>query len=225
MKKIQNENYFSNMSKNSLYWAGFLMADGCIYNGALKLALAEKDKDHIVKLQSDLQSSYAMIKNISKNSKRNPNWKDSVCYHVSICSKQLTSDLETFGVIPNKTFDSKITDLVKHSAHIRHFCRGYFDGDGTISLHKPSTRKMNPQLVVAIRGSVEFLTDFNRALVMHAGLPDRCLKKKINTSSSIGNLLFNGNNICKQILTWLYSDLNESDRFLDRKYQLACKYI
>lgn len=201
------------------------MADGCIYNGALKIALAEKDKNHLIKLQSDLQSSYALVKNISKNSRRNPNWKDSVCYHVSIYSKRLTSDLESFGVIPNKTFDSKISDAVKTSEHLRHFCRGYFDGDGTISLHKPSTRKMNPQLVVAIRGSVEFLSDFNEILVRHAGLPERCLNKKINTSSSIGNLLFNGNNICKQILTWLYSDLDESDRFLERKFNLASKYI
>ena len=80
---------------------------------------------------------------------------------------------------------------------------------------------MSPQLVCHIRGTENFLKKFNQTLVDKGGLPSKCLDKQINHSSTIGYLMYNGNNICTQIAKFLYKDLNSESRFLERKYNLV----
>lgn len=226
MKKNLNENYFSNLNdENVLYWLGFLMADGCIYNNSLKMALAERDKDHMEKLKQDLDTDLALTKNISYCSKRNPKWKDSVCYHITIRSNILIADLASFGILPKKTFTSEFPQNLLNHKFLNSYMRGYFDGDGCFCFHNASTRKMKPQLVTAVRGSHSFLKTFNEVLVHKAGLPQRCLNKKINNSSSVGGLIYNGNNISTQIAKYLYKDLNDSSRYLYRKYEIALPFL
>lgn len=220
---IKNHNYFSNVlnEENPMYWAGFIVADGCIRENRCTITLAEKDKNHLELFKLDLTSDTTLIKNISYNSKRNILWKDSICFEHTKYSKQVIEDLNKISIKSAKTFNTYIPDEIKLSNNIQHYCRGYFDGDGCFSLHKPSTRKQSPQLVCGIRGTEKFLKTFNEILVDKAGLPSKCLDKKINFSSSVGHLIYNGNNITTQIAKWFYKDLNDNSRFLQRKYDLV----
>ena len=60
----------------------------------------------------------------------------------------------------------------------------------------------------------------NGCLVGYGGLPDRCLGKSLNGwRTSV--LKYNGNNICRQIAKWLYSDIVDSDRYLGRKFDIV----
>jgi hypothetical protein len=220
----KNHNYFFNWENdpNVLYWAGFLMADGCIFNNTLHLALAEKDKYHLELFQNTLGNSNKLVRNISHNSKRNPNWKDSICYHLSLTSVEIVRDLSHLGIEKQKTFTSIFPEHIKSSKYVSHYCRGYFDGDGGFSHHMTKTRKQKtPQLVVGIRGTEPFLRSFNELLVVYAGLPERCLTKTINKSANIGHLLYVGNNISLQIARWLYSNMDEKSAFLQRKYDIV----
>jgi hypothetical protein len=218
----ENHNYFSTITENSAYWTGFLAADGCIYKDSVKIALAEKDKHHLEQLKIDLKSNIKLIKNISKNSQRNINWKDSICYHVSIRSKQIVNDLKELGIEPQKTLTANFSEMMIDSPYLNAYCRGYFDGDGCWTIHNPTTRKSNPQLKFSLRGSEQFLRTFNDVLVKNANLPDRCYDKKvIDNKSKIGNLQYVGNNICTNIARWLYNDVSINSRFLSRKYDLV----
>ena len=55
--KIFDETVFDEITEESAYWMGFLMADGNIYlpkgkrNPRITLVLSEKDKEHIVKFK------------------------------------------------------------------------------------------------------------------------------------------------------------------------------
>ena len=220
---IEDKNYFYDVlnQETPMYWAGFIVADGCIRGDRCTIVLAEKDKNHLEKFKSDLKSNTSLIKNISYNSKRNSAWKDSICFEHTIHSEQIVLDLNKIGIYSAKTFTSYFPDEIKNSNNVQHYCRGYFDGDGCFSLHKPTTRKMSPQLVCHIRGTESFLKTFNEILVDKAGLPSRCLDKKINHSSTTGYLMYNGNNITTQIAKWFYKDLNQNSRFMQRKYDLV----
>lgn len=128
-KNIIREDYFEKIDTEAkAYLLGFLYADGSVSANKYSLIVdvSEKDK-HIL----DLISSEICItepKYIKRQIKENRYLK------LSIGSKKLCSDLIEKGCIPNKTFllsfpDSYIVD----TENVRHFIRGYFDGDGCIT--------------------------------------------------------------------------------------------
>jgi hypothetical protein len=206
-----NHGFFSIGDKRTAYWAGFLAADGCVYKKYVKLSLAQKDLDHLKLFRADLESAGKLTKAVNRNG--------SVCYSLAVSSEQMVRDLSGFGVTPNKTKTLRFPVL--DSSLLPSFCRGYFDGDGCWSIHRPSSRpNRKGQLVFSTRGTENFLSVFNRHLVEHAGLPDRCLDKSLKGwRTSV--LQYNGNLICGKIASWLYSDLTENERFLARKLDVV----
>ena len=219
-----NQEYFSNIQDdNVLYWAGFLMADGCIHKNQIHLALAEKDLDHLKQFKSDLKTNLSLVKNISKCSKRNPEWKDSICYHLTISSSKMVEDLSIFGLTKQKTFTCEFPQIIKDLPNVNNYCRGYFDGDGSICV---ANRKMySNYLMVNIRGTSNFLKSFNELLVDKAGLPSRCLDKTTHSPSKIGVITYSGTPICIKIANWLYKDMTSNSRFLERKYNIFNNFI
>ena len=53
---------------------------------------------------------------------------------LQICSEHVFNALLKNGVTPNKTLNMNIPNISNHL--IRHFIRGYFDGDGSFSCNK-----------------------------------------------------------------------------------------
>lgn len=134
-----NQDYFENIDNEwKAYWLGFLYADGCItikrnsnnqnkmdYNVDLTL----KDKEHIIKFLNSVQSN-TIIK------ERNIKLKDNIYknYRATICNKKMCEDLNNLGCTPNKTFDLIFPNNLEDDL-VRHFIRGYFDGDGCIHIN------------------------------------------------------------------------------------------
>jgi intein-encoded DNA endonuclease-like protein len=120
-----NHSYFKNIdSEDKAYWLGFLFADGNVTDNkqpSLQVCLAESDTAHLEAFNNTLNSSY----NVGHY-----NYKNPVC-QLRIPSKELVEDLTTLGCGPRKTFDLKPPSEEKvPSELVRHFIRGYFDGDG-----------------------------------------------------------------------------------------------
>mgnify|MGYP002625860766 CR=1 FL=1 len=65
-----------------------------------------------------------------KYSEKNPNWQDQ--YIFSVSSPKMKVDLIRLGAIPNKSLILEFPKDIPNDL-IRHFVRGYFDGDGCIS--------------------------------------------------------------------------------------------
>src|SRR5260370_4667688 len=107
------------------YWLGFIMADGNISNGRLRIGLSTRDVEHLRKFSRWLAPDmpiYAGINNLG----RPVNTFD-------ICSRYLVVSPGNFGIVPRKTY------IMKHLPPIpptlmRHFLRGYIDADGYFSI-------------------------------------------------------------------------------------------
>lgn len=112
-------------TEEKAYWLGFLYADGNVTDNSqpsLQLCLARRDEDHLLRFTKALKSEYAIVYNKRERSTQ--------C-RTRIPSKELVDALTRQGCIPRKTFLIKPPTEEQVPSHlVRHFVRGYFDGDG-----------------------------------------------------------------------------------------------
>lgn len=194
-----NEDFFEEINtENKAYWLGFVTADGAIGNERTLLTrLSDVDRGHLVKFQESLGSNYPYYYN-----------KETNVSGFSVNSKKLTNDLRKLGVVENKTFK---TVFLKHDDPdmVRHFIRGYYDGDGSIST---SSKIGNKYANISICGNKNFLLQMQSFMIKELGLN----KTKLVKQRSVFSLRYGGRVQALKILNWLYKD---STTYLDRKYQ------
>jgi len=186
-----DETVFDTINEESAYWAGFIMADGCLMqmgedSFVVQIALAKKDAGHIEKLKLFLKAGHKII-----------TYKGN--HQFSIHSKRIFMRLGDFGLKPRKSFTAKATDLIKDN---RHFWRGVVDGDGSLFITK---RKVSG---ISLVGSFDVVNQFSNFLKNELGSFIPVYKHKMIFSvQSTGKKAL-------QIMKLLY---NESNVYLDRK--------
>lgn len=117
------------------YVLGYIAADGAITIG--------KRGNHYIDIQSiDYELPKTVQKAFGANHRigvrpPNPNWQTT--YRLQVGSKEMVTDLEKLGIRPKKT--KRLPPLKVPTRLLHHFVRGYFDGDGHVSLCKRSGRK------------------------------------------------------------------------------------
>lgn len=121
-KRINNDIFQIIDTEEKAYWLGFLYADGYIglTDNRIELTLQLADIRHIEKFKEFLQSECK----VSSNSYRS---------RLSVKNKKIKNDLIKLGCVPQKsliltypTYNQVPQPLMKH------FIRGYFDGDGCL---------------------------------------------------------------------------------------------
>jgi len=201
-----DENVFNNLNENSLYWLGFIAADGNLYinpigNKVVQFGLHQKDEEHLNKLKIFLKTNKPIYYYKSKRK-----YKDSYVItpevKFNINSSVIFEDICSYGIGPKKTFNLKIdSDLMN-----KYFFRGLFDGDGSIY-----SNNKGKNLVICLSGIEEVLKAF-------------CdfVKKEVNINLPISP----NKTICRtraygskalDVLDLLYGDANI---YLDRKMEL-----
>ena len=140
------------------YVLGFFAADGNMIKnkrGAHFVAFYSTDKDLIEKVRDLLSSNHKVA--LKKTSLSNKNWKPS--YQLQIGSKEIFSDLLKLGMVPNKSLVLNMPKIPRK--YISHFLRGYFDGDGHVSVseYQKKDRKNISKLIITgfTSGSKKFL--------------------------------------------------------------------
>lgn len=120
------------------YILGIMASDGNIAkdsnNISIQLSNDEKDNSEKNLIEHICEIINFDKKNIKKI-KRSGNRKDA--YKIIFTSYETKQDLISLGVIPNKTDNldlKKVLSSIKDKSLIRHFIRGYFDGDGCFSI-------------------------------------------------------------------------------------------
>ena len=139
-KHFYNEDYFKKIdTERKAYFLGFILADGCVYLGANKnsyrfqMNLQIQDKYILEELQKDIGSDYK-IQDKQFGYKKNGNPK--FISLLKINSSKLCEDLINLGVIPRKSMKQKMKEKLIPNNLIKHFIRGYFDGNGSCSIRK-----------------------------------------------------------------------------------------
>lgn len=203
-KSHVNDTLFENIdTEEKAYWLGFLFADGSVYkfkkSQRVELTLKEDDLEHLMKFKTFL--------GWDKNPKYRSNQK---AYRIIFGSRKVVEDLIVLGCTHRKSLTLKFPTKVPEPL-IKHFIRGYFDGDGSISLkHNVNSEKPD----VRILGTLEFLTSLKEYLHMDTPIIKKC---KDNSSNNY-YIYFN----IKDSYTFLHYIYDEASIYLQRKYD---KYV
>jgi hypothetical protein len=118
------------------YLLGFIMADGCVsmtnskYNkvpNRLTVNISDTDREILVMLRNAIKSNDINIETrIPKNT-----YSDHPMSRLVVNSQKMCSDLSKYGIVERKTGKECIPDNIPKEL-VRHFIRGFFDGDGTV---------------------------------------------------------------------------------------------
>lgn len=204
-----NYNFFKDIdTEGKAYWLGYLMADGCItktspngpYN-RLSVNCKKEDIDHIRKFKEALDCECPINTKLKEN--KSYNFKSEVS-ELKVNSEIITNDLIKLGVCPNKTGKESMPKLKTNL--VRHFIRGFFDGDGSLTVKK--TFRIASM-------SKDILEDINIHFKDALGLE---LKIYCSDSYSKPFYTFDSNHSKKNkiILDYLYKDATV---FLNRKHE------
>ena len=165
--KTLDSNFFENWSQEMAYALGYFAADGCMlknHRGACFIEFHSVDRDLLEGLKSLLKSSH-------KISTRKPKPNCQTLYRLQIGSKKLYNDLCGLGFIPAK---SKVLDFpLVPAKYTSDFIRGYFDGDGHVSISKYKRKgrigKLSKTILCGFTsGSEKFLIKLFQTLRQHA---------------------------------------------------------
>lgn len=202
-----NEDFFAEDNELSMYWAGFLAADGCVKGkkeDIIQLSLAKKDACHVERFKHDLNATNKI--SIQKRDEQN-----RICIYSVKIAKDL---LERFGIVPCKTLIYKFPERLINHPLINHFMRGYVDGDGCFYYDKKKDE--TSQLVFSIVGTKHFVDIFNLIL-----------RRDSEIINETGNcyfyngawaLAYGGNGILTKIYNFLYKN---ATIYLERKFNIA----
>lgn len=128
-----NEYIFDSIdTEEKAYWLGFIFADGAISSSPIRegaktqyqfeLSLSNKDLDHLKKFAKFIEY-------------KQPLFCDETRCRLSVYSKHLWQVLNVNGCTPQKSLTLKFPriELFKNKDLIKHFIRGYWDGDGCLT--------------------------------------------------------------------------------------------
>lgn len=148
--KVHREYFDCIDSENKAYFLGLIYADGSLKNTNLSITLVESDGYILHKFAKDIFFNDYNLNFIDMNSK-NKNHQNQLKLNIS--DKLITDALkEKNGLFENKGLKIRFPLFIKNDKLLTHFVRGYFDGDGCISLSKNNTKA-----VVTFLGNKEFI--------------------------------------------------------------------
>ena len=205
-KYFFNFNFFETIDNElKAYWLGFMYADGCIHKinkygeQELSLVLQKEDEEILVHFCQDLESTYPIRYDYSKNNKNKNCSVQAICHWRS---QKTVDDLKKLGCVENKSLIFEFPNIMQvPEKYIFHFIRGYFDGDGSISSY-------NDNYIINFVGTENFIKKLSTYFDGGSVYPD-----KRKTNSWYFNI--NGN---LQVLKAFHQMYDNSERFLQRKY-------
>lgn len=204
-----NDDYFEIIdTEEKAYWLGFLYADGWLRSDSDKigLSLALEDKEHIEKFKKSLDS-----KSIIKVYEQKQGFNAGSYYaRILITSSKMKKDLISNGMLEHKTEKITFPNFLNKNLY-RHFIRGYFDGDGSITCGGYQVCG-NKDFNIKIVGTKELLNSFKEILGVNTTLSQRHPDRNVNNYS----ITIGGNLQVRRIMDYLYKD---STIYLIRKYK------
>lgn len=224
-----NTDFFQKWSLEMAYVLGFLYADGAIEDSKTSsrtqyITFSSKDKDILETIKRTLKSGHPIHcrpphKVLYSNGKT---YESAESYYLRIGSKRMYADLLEVGLLPNKSKIIRFPDDIPDK-YLKHFIRGYFDGDGCVHIKKGRGKKRDIILkglnVIFTSGSKLFLEGLsarinkfikpNRNKICDS---HRAYQLRYSTSDSIKWFKF----LYKNTLKGLY---------LKRKFEIFIKYF
>jgi intein-encoded DNA endonuclease-like protein len=206
-----NEAFLDDMNKESAaYFLGLMFADGNVdkKNHSVKLGLVESDISILLKLSEYIQPTKPL--SILKQSKGHLNLRALI-----INSKKFKNKLISLGCIPNKTYSLAWPNYNFNLNGIRHFLRGYFDGDGCFYVGKNN----NGKIYFNVTGYKDIINSIKKYLIENLSINCSIRVASKTGCQDILSLNIYGARQVELLGDFIYKD---SSIFLGRKYN---KYL
>ena len=216
VKSKFNDLYFDSIdTETKAYLLGFMYADGYISSTpiddtkeknvyTIELSLQESDIEILELMKKELQTPRPILR--CKNNHNN--------YKVRLIvnSMHMWNTLNNYGCTPRKSFTEKFPseDIFKDKSLIRHFIRGYFDGDGCITY----SNKNHKFAAFHMMGTYDFLLKVQEYFPENTG--NLTIRHNHNNPEEEIRFISTSHNKAIKILKYLYDD---SNIFLSRKYK------
>ena len=206
-----NEHYLDKLdTEEKNYFLGMFFADGCNQTdrNLSIISLQEKDKEILERFTIMFESNRPLrfIDNCGHNKQNS--------YVFSLNSKYLCNKLYQYGAVPRKSLVLKFPEYLD-SKFTSAFVRGYFDGDGSITLREykkaPILARFN------LLGTKDFLEELSKILQNELNINPNLIQRGKIWSLNIGK-----RQDCYLFANWLYGD---STIYLNRKYEKYLKFI
>jgi|SRR6266545_411518 len=150
--------FFKTWTPDMAYVLGYWFADGNMYTqkscGSYVVSIGSKDLDHLRALRD--------VVGLGKLTRIT----GSDVYKLVICRKEMYDDLLRLGGTERKSLTLMWPQVP--GEFLADFVRGYVDGDGCLTWHRPG-KSVHP--LISVVGTMEFLTGMGRAIQEAAGIP------------------------------------------------------
>lgn len=207
-KYFHDEDFFEKIdTEEKAYWLGFMFADGYILNNennygqdCFGMALAKDSLDSLEKFKKSLKATNPITWDTSKKVGQ-PQGR------LLLRSQKTVNDLIDKGCVKQKSLILEPPKKVPDNL-IRHFIRGFFDGDGSIGKRYDSKRSYCSYLIniTSTYDMVKWIKDYFQ---MGSVFPEK--RRKNTWYFSLG-----GNH---QVITFYHRLYDEATIWMDRKYQ------
>lgn len=205
LKYSVNEKFFDTWTNQMAYILGFIYADGNIHRTSLSWDIQIKDKNLLAKINKALKSTYPIT--LQRESS----------YRLRINNQLLIRGAINLGLLPKKAIRNCLPKIPDDK--IRHFVRGFIDGDGWLTL-----RESRNEVDLGFCGGNElFIKDINKIISNTVKISINKIRIRTKTtpkgfkSTTYMAEYFSSN--AMKIADWLYGNLGKNDLSLDRKYQ------
>lgn len=191
-------------TEEKAYWLGFLYADGSVgsTDNRIELGLAEKDVGHIEKFRDFI--------GIPNKISYRPATKS---YRYAFKSIPCKADLIKQGCVPKKSLILTFpTEQQVPKELIKHFIRGYFDGDGWFT-------NTSECFQVGIIGTENFINGFLNSIEIQN--KDNKIFN-VHREDGAKRYVFGAYQDVFNFLNWIYKD---AIVYLDRKYEHYLDFI
>lgn len=195
-----NESFFKKIdSEEKAYFLGFFYADGCFVKDvpAIQISVKESDSEILQKLLNTANSNHPIY------TSKNGNGRIAV---FRIRNKCFFEHLKKFKINHYKTKRLFFPEYIPNSL-IRHFIRGYFDGDGSVYILK------NKKIGASICGNKKFITGLSKFLnknnIRHS------INKQRTKNMFLWSVCMSGMYSAISFLNYLYKD---STIYMNRKF-------
>ena len=194
--------HFENIdTEEKAYWLGFLYADGYVNanEDKIELCLAEKDFHHLEKFKNFIGLPNKICYRATTKA-----------YRYSFRSTNCKQDLIKQGCVPKKSLILHFPTTEQVSdALLRHFLRGYFDGDGWFT---------NTELCfeAGFISSQDFINSFLAKIESFIDVKIDSTVKNVHRENGAKKYSFYSKHDVTVFLDFLYQD---SSIYLDRKYE------
>lgn len=216
-KKSLRDDIFDTIdTEEKAYWLGFIMADGGVcyttkyYKESDKINrfyinLAVKDIDVLIKLKEFLETDAEVVTYTPKGT-----FSDSEMCKLTINSVRLCAGLRQYGVVPSKTGKEIMPtqDLIPKDL-MRHFIRGFFDGDGSVYKHLGARNCIN------FTGNESMLNDLKTFLMDNEIVKSNCTVKRGSRNKDTFTYHFSNQEDVNRFYNYIYDNATV---FMERKY-------